>query len=110
MLKELILLIPSHSLEDFPTELRDEAAAGLLAAWQVLWHPVLLAETGALPRWSRAEQAPPPEPGQLVVVPTVCDDRLPSEWPGPTPDGTAGGLDKPAIVRGLWQRDRLLEA
>ena len=33
---DLVVLIPSHSLEDFPTELGDRDAAGLLNAFCVL--------------------------------------------------------------------------
>jgi hypothetical protein len=46
---ELILLLPCHSLEDFPVYQEGEQAEGLLAAWSALWHPALLASCGQLP-------------------------------------------------------------
>ena len=40
---DLVTLVPSHSLEDFPTELPEKEAASLLNSWVVPWHPRLLA-------------------------------------------------------------------
>ena len=52
---DLIVLVPSHSLEDFPTELAEEKAEGLLNAFAVLWHPRPLAAARVLPSWHRAD-------------------------------------------------------
>lgn len=71
---EILVLTPSHSLEDFPTELSDAPAESLLNAFTVVWHPHLLADVGALPRWRRADEHLPPEPGRLIVIPQPCDD------------------------------------
>ena len=42
--EDLVILIPSHSLEDFPTDVGEDDAAGLLNAFAVVWHPIFLAE------------------------------------------------------------------
>jgi alpha-mannosidase len=78
---KITVLTPSHSLEDFPTDLGEEAAASLLNAFAVAWHPALLAEIGFLPSWRRADDPPPgPYDSQIVVVPTACDGWLPHRW------------------------------
>ncbi len=78
--QEIFVLIPSHSLEDFPTELPEEQAAGLLNAFAIAWHPVLLADARALPRWNRSDSPPEPAPGKLFVVPPLCNDWLSGGW------------------------------
>jgi len=56
--EDLIVLIPSHSLEDFPAELGEDEAASLLNSFAVAWHPALLADAKLLPRWHRADDPP----------------------------------------------------
>ncbi len=46
---EVVILIPSHSLEGLPSELGEKPAASLLNVFAVAWHPVLLLETQCLP-------------------------------------------------------------
>ena len=77
---EVIVLVPCHTLEDFPTEQGDRPAASLLNAFAAAWHPALLALTGELPRWHRADEPPDPRPDQIFLVPTVCEDWLPHGW------------------------------
>ena len=77
---ELIVLVPCHSLEDFPTELGEEAAASLLNAFTILWHPSLLASTGAFPKWERADEPLAVEADRLIVVPKPSDDLVPATW------------------------------
>lgn len=77
---DLIVLIPCHSLEDFPTDLGEEAAASLLNAFTILWHPSLIASTGAYPRWERSDDTLTVQPDRLVVVPTPCKEWVPSTW------------------------------
>ena len=79
-LQEIVILIPSHSLEDFPTEQTDQPAASLLNSFAVAWHPALLAEAQTLPRWRRADEPTVVNSTQLIFVPTVCDDWLPHGW------------------------------
>ncbi|MBT5019723.1 MAG: hypothetical protein HON04_13380 [Planctomicrobium sp.] len=77
---DLIVLVPCHSLEDFPTELGEEPAASLLNAFSILWHPSLLASTGAFPKWERSDESLAVEADRLVVVPTPCDEWVPATW------------------------------
>lgn len=79
-LQEIVILIPSHSLEDFPTEQTDKPAASLLNSFVVSWHPALLAAAEVLPRWRRADEPTVVNSTQLIFVPTVCDDWLPHGW------------------------------
>jgi len=77
---DLLTLIPSHSLEDFPSDLGETEAASLLNAFAVPWHPVLLASARVLPRWHRADDPPDATQSRLIVVPTHCEGWLPSGW------------------------------
>lgn len=79
-LQDVVILIPSHSLEDFPTEQTDKPAASLLNSFAVAWHPALLACTEILPHWRRADEPSATNSTQLIFVPTVCDDWLPHGW------------------------------
>jgi alpha-mannosidase len=75
---QTVLLLPCHSLEDFPTHYEGEEAAGLLAAWCCAWHPVILAATGALPQWNRADDPPEDLDGKLIVIPSLSQAELPT--------------------------------
>lgn len=77
---DLIVLIPSHSLEDFPTDLPDDKAEGLLNGYAVLWHPRLLASARVLPSWHRADQPPAFTRERLIIIPPTCDERVSPEW------------------------------
>ncbi len=75
---ELIVLLPCHSLEDFPLYHEGDEAEGLLAAWSALWHPALVASARKIPTWQRADTPPAEVAGRLIVVPAVSYDRLPA--------------------------------
>ena len=77
---EIVILIPSHSLEDFPTDLDDSKAASLLNSFTVAWHPRLLAQAGTIPIWHRAEEPPEEVQGRLIFVPKPCMDLVPNGW------------------------------
>src|SRR5687768_2968580 len=99
---ELIVLLPCHSLEDFPTYYEGEEADGLLAAWTGLWHPALIQSAQTVPTWSRVDSPPYTLSERLIVVPSVCLDRL-------TPDfaervASEGGL----LVQKFKDRDDLI--
>ena len=70
------ILLPCHSLEDFPTHHEGEAAEGLLAGWTALWHPLLLSQTASLPQWQRADEPPDDCTDSLIVIPEVSRDQL----------------------------------
>src|SRR3954463_3397308 len=76
--QELIVLLPCHSLEDFPTHHEGEDASSLLACWSALWHPELLVAAGKAPTWRRIDAPPSEVRERLIVVPSVCASRLPT--------------------------------
>ncbi|MBA4029952.1 MAG: hypothetical protein C0478_03520, partial [Planctomyces sp.] len=78
---QVYVLIPSHSLEDFPQDLGEEAAASLLEAFALAWHPALVASTGRIPQWYRADSPPEPALGQLLILPQPSEDWFPYDWP-----------------------------
>lgn len=81
---KLLVVLPCHSLEDFPTHHRGEQAADLLANWTALWHPALIASCSAQPDWHQADN---PECSYetdadgilLALVPMVAQPSLVSE-------------------------------
>ena len=101
---EVVILIPSHSLEDFPTELGDEPAAGLLNCFACSCHPLLLAKTGNFPSWHRADEPPEMFEDRLYFVPETCDSQLPHGWKQRAQD--AGAI----VVDGTADRDSMLAA
>ena len=102
MLTDVVILIPCHSLEDFPTDLGDKPAEGILNAFAVAWHPWLLAQTRSLPGWHRADSPPEPSANRLIIVPTCCEDRLETDWIKRQRE--AGSI----VIAGLHKRDELL--
>jgi alpha-mannosidase len=102
-LAELVVLLPCHSLEDFPTYHTGEAAEGLLAAWSALWHPQLLAAALKTPGWRRADDPPSPTEGTLIVVPTTAENELPAEY-------VASAVGAGAVViHGMHRRKDIVE-
>ena len=99
---DIQILIPCHSLEDFPTEQTDDFAASLLNAFAVAYHPALLAWSVELPRWRRADDPPLPRRGQLVIIPTVSDGWLPHSW---VEDARRAGA---TVVSGLSDRAEMI--
>jgi alpha-mannosidase len=77
---ELAVLLPCHSLEDFPIYQEGEQADQLLTAWSALWHPALINSAGAVPTWHRLDVLPDSLAGRLITVPPFCTDRLPAGW------------------------------
>jgi len=78
MIHSLRLLLPCHSLEDFPTYHTGEDAENLLVAWTLPWHPAWLDRAGKLPEWTRVENIPDSCAGVAFLVPRVSQARLPS--------------------------------
>ncbi|HEY2838914.1 MAG TPA: hypothetical protein VGJ26_07190 [Pirellulales bacterium] len=101
---EVSLLLPCHSLEDFPTHAEGEQAEGLLAAWSSLWHPALLAHTGRMPTWHRADSPPETLAGRLIVIPPNCEPLLLAGWAS---RATAEGAH---VVRKLHKRAEIIAA
>ena len=76
--EDLLILLPCHSLEDFPTHHSGDEAAGLLAGWSTLWHPALIASTQKMPSWFRADSPPELLTNKLVIVPGVSLAEIPT--------------------------------
>lgn len=102
--EDLIVLIPSHSLEDFPTDLGESEAESLLNAFAVAWHPALIAAARVTPHWHRADDPPDVGPRRLIFVPTGCEELVPAGW---TERATAAGC---TVVRGISKRAAMVEA
>jgi len=102
--EDLIVLIPCHSLEDFPAELGEDDAASLLNAFAVAWHPALLASAKLLPRWHRADDPPDSTQKRLIFLPTSCESWVPAGWADRI---TAEGC---VVVRGVSERSAIQAA
>ena len=74
--EHLYILLPCHSLEDFPTHHVGKDAANLLDFWTVLWHPRLIASASSPPKWHQAEETPSDLANSLVLVPQVSHTAI----------------------------------
>src|SRR5690606_28409116 len=101
---ELLILIPCHSLEDFPTDLGEADAAGLLNAFSAAYHPVLLATTRELPAWRRADDPPTVFDGKIIVVPSCSQSWLPHGW---SETASSGGA---VVIENISDRQELVTA
>src|SRR6516165_288534 len=102
--EDLIVLIPCHSLEDFPTELGEDDAASLLNAFAVAWHPALLASAKLLPRWHRADDPPDATQKRLILVPTSCESWVPAGW------AQRVSSEGCVVIRGISDRTAMISA
>lgn len=101
---DIIILIPSHSLEDFPTDIGEDDAAGLLNAFAVAWHPALLAEAGVLPSWHRADDQPETLDNRLFIVPSASEEWVQGGWTDYAHDQGA------TVISGISDRKELIQA
>lgn len=101
---ELLILLPCHSLEDFPTYHDGDDSQSLLANWSALWHPELMASAGQALDWRRIEDPPQELAGRLIAVPTVCVQRLPTGYSQRVKE--SGGC----IIRGKISRQEIVDA
>ncbi|MEX2286146.1 MAG: hypothetical protein WD648_03590 [Planctomycetaceae bacterium] len=101
---DITILIPSHSLEDFPTELEEPQAASLLNAFAVAWHPLLLATARVIPGWHRSDSPPEPPGGRLIIVPMASETWLQGGWI------ERARLDGACVVHGISEREPMIAA
>jgi alpha-mannosidase len=101
---ELAILLPCHSLEDFPVYQEGPEAEGLLAAWSALWHPALLASAQRLPTWYRADSPPDEASDRLFVIPGSSEPLLVAGWTSRAHD------ERSCVVRKTPSRDDILAA
>ena len=102
--QELLILLPCHSLEDFPTHHEGDDAHSLLASWSALWHPQLIAGAGQAPSWRRIEDPPTDVRERLVVVPSIGASKLPTGFAQRVKD--EGGV----LIRKTSSREEILAA
>ena len=76
---ELVILLPCHSLDDFPAHLQAAEAEGLLACWSALWHPRLIAAVEKVPIWRPAEALSDALIDKLIVIPPLVATSVPSD-------------------------------
>lgn len=75
----MVVFLPCHSLDDFPTWLDEDQADGLLSAWAAPWHPALLAAAGSPPEWASVD-LPVARGPRLGIVPAAWDDRFAAQF------------------------------
>jgi alpha-mannosidase len=102
--EQLVFLLPCYSLESFDFQQTEEDAEQLLSGWSALWHPRLLADAQALPKWMPAESPPQDATGHLVIVPNCCEPLLPEDW---VSQAEAVGA---SVLRKIRQRDAIVAA
>lgn len=102
--EELIVLLPCHSLEDFPVHPEGTEAEGLLAAWSALWHPALIASAGRMPGWFRADGPPDTLANRLLVIPQSSESLLLAGW------ASRAKTEGAHVVRKLHRRAEIVAA
>jgi len=101
-LQQLIVLLPCQSLESLSLERSGDEADQILASWTAMFHPGLLASTGDLPGWHRAEDPPQEVTDSLIVIPHCCEELLPEGWLAHAQNVAA------RVIRGLQDRQRIV--
>jgi len=74
--ERITVLLPCHSLEDFPVWSRGQEAEDLLAAWAAAWHPLLVATVGRMPAWRGIDRPADGLLGSVAIVPAAFDHRF----------------------------------
>ena len=75
---QLVIMLPCHSLEDFPLHHEGDDAQGLLANWTAMFHPQLVRSAGGMPTWARVDDPPEELAERLLLVPAVASGDLPA--------------------------------
>lgn len=74
--ERITVLLPCHSLEDFPVWCRGNEAEDLLAAWTAAWHPLLVATVGRMPTWRGIDRPADGLASSVAIVPAAFDHRF----------------------------------
>lgn len=72
----VVVFLPCHTLDDFPTWLEEAEADDVLACWTAAWDPRLLAAIGRAPEWASVDLRPPDAEPILGLVPAALDPRF----------------------------------
>lgn len=99
---ELAILLPCHSLEDFPLHHTGTQADGLLACFTALWHPALIASAKKMPTWHRADDPPVELDGVLLTIPEVSETIMLAGW------ASRAASEGACVVRCEHDRDEIL--
>ncbi|MAR13991.1 MAG: hypothetical protein CL681_28950 [Blastopirellula sp.] len=100
--KQCVILLPCHSLEDFPTHHEGDDAQGLLAGWTALFHPGLIASSGSMPQWWRMDDPGEELAEHLLIIPSVSASELPTGFTQRAKDAGA------TLIRRKQDRDEIL--
>jgi len=100
--KQCVILLPCHSLEDFPTHHEGDDAQGLLAGWTALFHPGLIASSGSMPQWWRMDDPGEELADHLLIIPSVSASELPTGFTQRAKDAGA------TLIRRKQDRDEIL--
>lgn len=109
--RPILLVLPCHSLDDFPTHLTGEAAGGLLASWTAPWHPVWIAANGEAPSWIPVDDADVERlKGSIILTPLAVESHLPEDFQETVRSASADRLghfeDRPALAAALCDLQR----
>ncbi len=102
---QLTILLPCHSLEDFPLHHEGDDAQGLLANWTAMFHPALVHSAGKMPSWARVDDPPEELAGRLLLIPSVAAGDIPAGFAA-----RAGNEGAVVIKRGLDRAEIVAEA
>ena len=97
-LRELVILLSCHGMEDFPLYHTGPEAESLLSAWTGLWHPALLASAEGLPVLHRTDDPPEELAGRVLVIPKISESEIAVGFT----DRAAG--DGACVIRGKLTR------
>lgn len=76
----LILLLPSHGMEDLPDSPEEAEAEELLAVFACLAHPAAVKVVTRPPIWERADLPPAVHDGDVILVPSGCESWMEPTW------------------------------
>ena len=74
------IILPGYGLDNLPYDINDEQSEGLLNAFAVACHPLVLAQTERMPVWSSCDEHGESDPGTLYLIPPVSEDHLHGVW------------------------------
>lgn len=103
-ISKLVVVLPCHSLEDFPVHEMGEEAHSLLACWTAIWHPALIAHTGSMPTWVSRDYVAEDLDNSLILAPKSCQANLPEEITEATES------EKAVLIGGFVKRSEALAA
>ena len=99
---QLVIMLPCHSLEDFPLHHEGDEAQGLLANWTAMFHPRLVHSAGAMPTWARVDDPPDELSGRLLLIPSVASGDIPAGF------AARANNEGAVVIRDKLDRDEII--